>query len=273
MNTMKVYHYEGAGNSFVLLPDFEEVYSLQELPELARRLCGKEGFGTDGLMLLRKPEQGGDCKMLFYNNDGSTAEMCGNGARCLCRFCHDHGLSGDTQAIETPAGMVTGERLGENSYRIRLNTPSVFRQAETYAYVELGEPGIPHAVVEADLSRNRDELREFARALRHSPEFPRGANVNLYELTGENSLKLLTFERGVEDFTLACGTGTGATVYTLYRSGRVSGKNTHVHTDGGELAVDIEKVYALSVLSAKELGEDIYLTGPAEEIRQGEWNN
>ncbi len=267
---MKVYKYEGAGNSFVLLPDFEEAFSLEELPALARRLCGKEGFSTDGLMLLRKPQQGGDCRMLFYNNDGSTAEMCGNGARCLCRFCHDHGLSGDTQAIETPAGMVTGERLGEALYRIRLNSPTVFRRAEAYSYVELGDPGIPHAVVEADLSEDRNSLREFARALRHSEEFPKGANVNLYELTGENSLRLLTFERGVEDFTLACGTGTGATVYTLYRGGRVSGKNTRVHTDGGELSVDIEKVYALSLLAAREAGEEIHLTGPAEELWSGE---
>lgn len=260
---MKVYHYEGAGNSFVLLPDFEEAFSLQELPDLARRLCGSEGFNTDGLMLLRKPRQGGDCKMLFYNNDGSTAEMCGNGARCLCRFCHDHGLSGATQAIETPAGMVTGERLGENSYRIRLNRPSVLRQGKNYSYVELGDPGIPHAVVEADLSRDRDELREFARALRHSPEFPRGANVNLYALTGENSLKLLTFERGVEDFTLACGTGTGATVAAVSLLGKISGKQTEVFCEGGTLLVDI---------MPEEPFPEIYLTGPAEEIWSGDFS-
>ena len=259
---MKVYKYEGAGNSFVLLPDFDEKFPPEKLPELAQTLCDREkSMGADGLMVLRKPQQGGDCRMLFYNNDGSTAEMCGNGARCLCRYCHDHGLSDEFQAIETPAGMVTGERLGEGLYRVRLNSPTVFRRTEAYSYVELGDPGIPHAVVEADLSQSRDVLREFARALRHSEEFPKGANVNLYELTGENSLRLLTFERGVEDFTLACGTGTGATVAALTLLGRIPGRGTKVTCDGGVLWVDIVKEAPFP---------EIYLTGPAEELWSGE---
>lgn len=250
---MKIYHYVGAGNSFVILPDFEENLSAEKLPELARRLCSEEGFPVDGLMVLRKPQRGGDCRMLFYNNDGSTAEMCGNGARCLCRFCHDHGLAGERQTLETPAGPVTGERLEENVYRIRLNSATVLRHDADLSYLELGDPGIPHAVVEADLSGDRAKLRDFARALRHSPRFPRGANVNLFELAGENRLRLLTFERGVEDFTLACGTGTGAAVAALTRLGRVTGRHTEVVCEGGTLWVDIE-------------GEHIFLTGPAEAL-------
>lgn len=119
------------------------------------------------------------------------------------------------------------------------------------AYLELGEPGIPHAVVLTELDRPRAELRELAARLRSSPTFPRGANVNLCAVTGENRVRLLTFERGVEDFTLACGTGTGATVAALARLGLVSGSGTQVQTDGGMLSVDLD-------------GEDIYLTGPAE---------
>ena len=254
---MKIYHYVGAGNSFVILPDFEENLSVAALPHVARRLCGEEGFPTDGLMVLRKPLQGGDCRMLFYNNDGSAAEMCGNGARCLCRFCHDHGLSGETQTLETPAGLVTGERLDGSSYRIRLNSPTVLRHEDGLSYLELGDPGIPHAVVEAKLSRNRGELREFARCLRHDSRFPKGANVNLYEPAGENRLRLLTFERGVEDFTLACGTGTGATVAALRLLGKVSGKHTEVLCEGGTLWVDIAEDTPFP---------QIYLTGPAEEL-------
>ena len=250
---MKIYHYVGAGNSFVILPDFEESLATEALPDIARRLCGEEGFPVDGLMVLRKPQEGGACRMLFYNNDGSTAEMCGNGARCLCRFCHDHGLAGEKQVLETPAGLVTGERLGENSYRIRLNSPTVLRYEEDLSYLELGDPGIPHAVVAANLSADRGELREFARTLRHSPRFPRGANVNLYEIAGENRLRLLTFERGVEDFTLACGTGTGATVAALALLGKVAGRCTEVLCEGGTLWVDVAE-------------DQIFLTGPAEAL-------
>lgn len=261
---MIFYKYCGAGNDFVLLDNFDGALTPDCLPALARRLCDRHfGVGADGLMVVERPEHGGDCKMRFYNNDGSTAEMCGNGARCICRYCHDHGLSGPAQRIETPAGLVVGTREAENRYRIRLNEPSVVRLQETAAgrvcdYLELGQPGIPHAVVEADLSLPRGMLRETARALRSAQEFPRGANVNLWQRTGENALRLLTFERGVEDFTLACGTGTGATVAALTRRGLVSGRQTRVVTDGGVLTVDA-------------VCDGLWLTGPAELVFVGQW--
>ena len=121
---LKFYKYCGAGNDFVLLDNRNG--AVTDPAALAKRLCDRHfGVGADGMMLVERPEQGGDCKMRFYNNDGSTAEMCGNGARCICRFCHDHGISGDIQRIETPAGLVTGRRVAENQYRIRLNSPTV----------------------------------------------------------------------------------------------------------------------------------------------------
>ncbi len=252
---MKIYEYDGAGNDFVILPDLEETLPEEELPALAIRLCALRQ--VDGLMVLRKPLQGADCRMLFYNNDGSKAEMCGNGARCLCRFCCEEGLSGEMQRIETPAGLVIGERLSEELYRIALNPPTVFEERAGCSYLELGSPGIPHAILPGDLSQNRDKLKELAQSYRHHPLFPKGANVNLYELTGENSLKLLTYERGVEDFTLACGTGTGATVAALTAQGKVSGCHTEVVCPGGTLYVDIQ-------------GPQIFLTGPAKERWRGE---
>lgn len=254
----------GAGNDFVVIENFDGAISRAELPELARRLCRRRFcVGADGLMVLEKPEAGGDCKMLFFNNDGSSAEMCGNGARCLCRYCVDHGLSGGRPRIETPAGVVTGERIAADQYKIRLNTPSCFRREAKPGcdYLELGNPGIPHAVLQADLSQERDTLRKLARALRHDPVFPRGANVNLYQLMGENELRLLTFERGVEDFTLACGTGTGAAVAALALRGLVSGEHTRVVTDGGVLYVDIVPAAPYP---------DIFLTGGADTVFEGE---
>ena len=244
---MEFFKYCGAGNDFVVLDNRDR--RLTDAPALARRLCDRHfGVGADGLMLLEPPEQGGDIKMVFYNNDGSPAEMCGNGARCICRHCHDFGLSGDTQRIETPAGMVTGKRISESEYQIALNPASVYVCHEDCTYIELGNPGIPHAVVPCDLSQNRDSLRAFAGLFRY--RFPRGANVNLWQRTGENAIRLMTFERGVEDFTLACGTGTGSTVYALCKAGAVSGRDTAVETEGGVLHVTVE-------------GETILLTGPA----------
>ncbi len=251
----------GAGNDFIVIENFDGALSREEIPTLAQKLCRRHfSVGADGLMVLEPPQNGGDCRMLFYNNDGTTAEMCGNGARCLCRYCVDHGLSGERPRIETPAGLVTGERLAPDCYRIRLNSPRNLRQNVKPGcdYLELGEPGIPHAVFCADFSRSRDELREQARALRHDPAFPRGANVNLYQLTGENELRLLTFERGVEDFTLACGTGNGATVAALTLRGLVSGRQTRVQNDGGILTVDYDPAE-----------NALLLTGGADAVFEG----
>lgn len=255
---MEIFKYVGAGNDFILIPDFEEAIAEGDIPALAVKYCDRSSpWGADGLMVLRKSHRA-DCRMLFYNADGSTAEMCGNGARCLCRFCHDHGLSGDTQMIETPAGLVTGERLGEALYRIQLNSPTVLQLDAPLSYIELGEPGIPHVVLPHPEDMDRDALRSFARALRYDRRFPKGANVNLYRVTGENTVELMTYERGVEDFTLACGTGTGATVLALTLLGKVTGRHTKVQNRGGALWVD--------VLKNKDGSIGLFLTGPAEEL-------
>lgn len=244
---MTFYKYCGAGNDFILLENFDRALSPEALSALAKRLCARRfSVGADGMIVVEPPERGGDCKMRFYNNDGSKAEMCGNGARCICRYCHDHGLSGGTQHIETPAGMVIGTRMSEDQYRIRLNSPSVVTLQNRFGgcvcdYLELGDPGIPHLAVSADLSEKRAVLRDFARSLRYAPELPRGANVNLYQLEDQNTVRLLTFERGVEDFTLACGTGTGATVAALTLRGLLNKGQTQVHCDGGTLFVDISQ--------------------------------
>lgn len=258
---MEIYKYCGAGNDFVLIENLDGALSPEQLSALAKRLCTRRfSIGADGLIAIERAENGGDCKMRFFNNDGSTAEMCGNGARCLCRHCYDFGLSGAVQRIETPAGLVSGTRIAEDQYRIRLNPPTAVRmnltvEGMTCDYLELGENGIPHAVVLTEPDAPRDALRELARRLRYAAAFPRGANVDLCQLAGENVVRLLTYERGVEDFTLACGTGAGATVAALTLRGLVSGDATRVQADGGLLTVDSH-------------GNDLFLTGPAVRVFQ-----
>ena len=142
--------------------------------------------------------------MLFFNSDGSLGEMCGNGARCICRWGYENGLAGETQRVETTAGLVTGERIDRRRYRIRLNDPSVIDLHRSVTvdgteydccYIELGCPGLPHAVVRLDGFDKMDEneLRKLGRALRSSPAFPKGANVNFVELTGRDALRIKTF--------------------------------------------------------------------------------
>ena len=121
----------GAGNDFIIINNIIERIPAERLPDAARKLCHRRfSIGADGLMAVEKAENDGDFRMLFFNSDGSMGEMCGNGARCICRYGYENGLAGETQRVETTAGMVTGSRLSEREYRIRLNDPAVLRLDE-----------------------------------------------------------------------------------------------------------------------------------------------
>ena len=271
---MRFWKMNGAGNDFLLLNNMEEQLPAASFPDLARKLCERHlSIGADGLMVVDHPTEGGDYRMRFYNSDGSMGEMCGNGARCICRYGYETALAGTRQSVETTAGLVTGERIDNRNYRIRLNDPSVIRltfpirlgsQNHLCSYVELGNPGIPHAVVPIQDLAHADEnaLRELGRAIRFYPDFPKGANVNFYELLGEDRILERTFERGVEDFTYACGTGTGSVVTVLTLLGKVSGWHVRVETRGGTLFVDVERE------DSHVTG--LYLTGPTNIVCKGE---
>ena len=264
----------GAGNDFVVLNNLEEHLPAECLPQAARTLCQRHlSIGADGLMVVDAPTQGGDYKMLFFNSDGSVGEMCGNGARCICRYGYELGLAGETQTVETTAGIVTGRRITQRLYRVRLNDPTTVKLdapvevdgiRHPCSYVELGNPGLPHAVVPYPNLRDADEsqLRELVRKLRWHPAFPKGANVNFYEILGDDLLYERTFERGVEDFTYACGTGTGSVVAVLTLLGRVTGRNVRVDMKGGTLTIDVE--HAGSQVTG------LYLTGPTNVVCKGE---
>lgn len=271
---MKFWKMNGAGNDFIVIDNRDGAVDAAQWPRIARTLCERHlSVGADGLMVVERPTSGGDYRMLFFNSDGSAGEMCGNGARCICRYGYENGLAGDVQRVETTAGLVTGWRVDERMYRIRLNDPCNLRldgkalidgTAWDYAYVELGDPGIPHAVVPVENLRDFDtaKLREQGRRLRYYPEFPKGANVNFYELIGPDHIYERTYERGVEDFTYACGTGTGSVVTVLTLLGKVSGHQVKADMTGGQLTVDIVR--------EGERIKDIYLTGPTNIVCKGE---
>ena len=246
---MEFWKMNGAGNDFIVVDDRRNAIPENRWPEIVRVLCERHmSIGADGFMVVKPPTCGGDYKMLFFNSDGSMGEMCGNGARCICRYGYENGLAGETQRVETTAGLVTGWRMGKRLYRIRLNDPCHMRldgtadvDGITYdcAYVELGDPGIPHAAVPIAGLRDYDAaaLLRLGRTLRHYPDFPKGANVNFYEIIGPDHVYERTYERGVEDFTYACGTGTGSVVTVLTLLGKVSGKHVRVDMTGGTLYV------------------------------------
>ena len=255
---MNVYYMNGAGNDFMVI-DARGKGNL-DFEKMAIALCRLEK--ADGFMAVDVSDKA-DFRLHFYNSDGTRGEMCGNGARCSCRFAYDHGIAAETMTVETDAGLVPGWRLDENQYKVKLNNPSVLdlnRKGEI-AYAELGNPGVPHAVAEyaGDLWGDKASLLEHMRQLRFDPAFPKGANVNFYQTIGEAEVKVLTFERGVEDFTLACGTGTGSVAATLWKKGLLPGGKLTAHNPGGTLKVTI---------GGKEgVVESILLEGPTQIVK------
>lgn len=254
----------GAGNSFVIV----EISSPEDvsLPDVAISLCHENK--CDGLMaVLKSSNDEADFDMLFYNSDGTKGEMCGNGARCIARYGFEHGYSNDPQNIRfmATAGLIIAKRIDEENYEVRLNDPSILipkMTAKTVlgdmecSYTELGNPGIPHAIVVVDISAFDDlyALRDRGRALRNSESFHKGANVTFASLIGEDTVRAITFERGVEDFTLACGTGCGATSIALASLGLVNNGMLNIEMPGGHLQTHFDKV--------GDTYSNILLTGP-----------
>ena len=234
---MKVWHMNGAGNDFMVMDARGESYDFEKL---AKELCAITG--ADGFMAVDTSECA-DFRLHFYNSDGSRGEMCGNGSRCICRFAYEMGIAGEDMVVQTDAGLVPGKRLSEEQYLVKLNIPSILdlHRKGDVAYVELGCPGVPHAVKEVPglCWEDRDALRDMARDLRWDQAFPKGANVNLYTWLDETAVRILTFERGVEDYTLACGTGTGSVAAALWAAGKLPGGKLTVHNPGGVLKVVI----------------------------------
>jgi len=254
---MNVWYMNGAGNDFMVMDARGGEY---DFSRLALELC--KLTGADGFMAVDNSDIA-DFKLHFYNSDGTRGEMCGNGARCICRYAYDSGLAGETMTVETDAGLVPGWRLSETQYKVKLNNPGILdlKRRGSIAYVELGNPGVPHAVAayDGDLWADAYCIWDHMRALRHDTAFPKGANVNFHQWVGEGEVRVLTFERGVEDYTLACGTGCGSTAAVLWTRGQLPGGRLLCHNRGGDLTVTID--------GKNGVVTSILLEGPTEIVK------
>lgn len=253
---MKIHYMNGAGNDFMVM---DARGSTLDFPRLSARLC--KLTGADGFMAVDDSAVA-DFRLHFYNADGSRGEMCGNGARCICRFAHDMGIAGDTMTVETDAGIVHGWRCNETVYRILLNNPGVLdlHRRQDAAYVELGRPGVPHSVTHIPGLRweDRDRLRAYAKQLRFAPEFPKGVNANFYDWVNDSTIRILTYERGVEDYTLACGTGSASVAVVLWQQGKLPSGHLTVQNPGGDLTITITGV---------DVVENLFLDGDTQLVQ------
>ncbi len=273
---------QGTGNDFIIINNMKLNITLEKIPAIAKRVCQrKESLGADGFMSVEYADNDADFKMVFYNSDGSMGEMCGNGARCIARYAYINNIAGRKMNFETGAGLVYAEILEGRQVKVQLNNPEVIildRDIEIggikyeCSYIELGKPGIPHAVVKYPNLRNthEKEILSLGRNIRNYEGFKKGANVNFFELLDDSTALVKTYERGVEDFTLACGTGAGSTAAALILKGYLKGKEIKIAAPGGELFIQTEikdkkisKLYLIGdtnfVALGKILDEDLII--------------
>lgn len=255
----------GGGNDFILIDHRKRCFPRPEQPKLARRLCTtKVGVGADGLILLEKGERA-DLLWRFYNADGSEAEMCGNGARCAARFAVLQGMAGPSLTLETLAGVIHCE-VTDRSARVQL--PQV---GDLRLHLEIPLPGetlrghflrvgVPHTVIPVE-DLKTVAVSRLGREVRFHPLFqPAGTNVNFISVANPHELWIRTYERGVEDETLACGTGSAAAALVAAHLGQVRSP-VLVHTRGGEI---------LTVTFAPpEAPTEVYLEGETRVVFEG----
>ncbi|WP_292370365.1 diaminopimelate epimerase [Methanoregula sp. UBA64] len=242
----------GNGNDFVLIDEYNGTVIPDEMKgQFAALYCDRRfGIGADGILFLSKPTKTADIRMRIFQPDESEAEMCGNGIRCLAKYAYDAGYVRETCTVQTETGVlpVTLRYAKEEFFAtIGMGEPKFIRNeipaTGNGEYCEkIGEftvfaanTGVPHAVVLVDVVDGVD-IAVAAPPIRHHRTFLHGANVNFVQKTGDDSIRIRTFERGVEDETLSCGTGATASAAIVHHLGYMKGP-VKVDTKGGPLTI------------------------------------
>ncbi len=249
--------YEGAGNDFIIVKNSPSIIAHDDAL-IIRLLCDRHfGIGADGLMLIEECE-GYDFRMLYFNADGSPGAMCGNGARCSSHFVMRHITGFRDITFMAGDGPHTARPAGDGLTEISICDVNGIRQTPDGILINTG---VPHLVVFTDDNSSADMV-SFGRALRWSPAYaPDGVNVNLVSIK-DGRLRVRTYERGVEDETLACGTGITASAIAAVYTGKIVTTPTEVQARGGIVSVRFNLT--------GERARDIFLTGPATFVFSGE---
>lgn len=256
------YKYEGAGNDFILIDDRRGIFDPD--PRSIARLCDRHfGVGADGLMTLQTSEKH-DCAMRYYNADGSPGEMCGNGARCFVLFAEHLGIGGPEKRFEATDGIHEAILLRHDAHagEVELGMIDVTEigGGEGWWYLNTG---VPHYVEFVEDLTTVDVAGRGRTIRRDTARFPQGTNVNFVEILGAGALRMRTYERGVENETLACGTGATAAAIAVNQARQPGEKEFRVEVPGGRLQVRFDR-------TADSRYTNIRLTGPARRVFTGE---
>lgn len=258
---VRFYKYHGAGNDFIMIDNRNNDIKTYN-PDLVSRLCNRHfGIGADGLILLNASENY-DFRMIYYNSDGYEGTMCGNGGRCITAFAEKLGIIETSTVFEGIDGIHEAIILNNGMYKLKMKNVEGINHFDDGDFLDTGSD---HFIQYRNSIDDIDVFRE-GREIRYQSRFgAAGTNVNFVERIDNNEIKIRTFERGVENETLACGTGAVASAISAFIHGKPDKSSYIVHVRGGQLLIEFEKENDYNF-------NNIWLTGPAEFVFSGEIN-
>lgn len=257
----------GSGNDFILIDNREHLIDGENIGDFVQSVCRRRfSVGADGLILL-EPSQIAHFKWRFYNADGGEVEMCGNGGRCVARLANLLGIAPPKMTFETIAGLIEAEIVG-NRVKLKMTNPSapgpweelaVGQQQTRLSFINTG---VPHVVIFVK-NLGQTDVFNLGRLIRYHSRFqPAGTNVNFVKACGPNNISVRTYERGVEDETLACGTGAVASAIIGNYSNLVQSPVSVLTKSGEPLTIHFHREGSNYL--------DVYLEGDARLAYRGE---
>ncbi|WP_299682620.1 diaminopimelate epimerase [uncultured Tenacibaculum sp.] len=249
------YKYQGTGNDFVMVDNRAKTFPKNNT-KIISQLCNRNfGIGADGLILLENDDNT-DFRMVYYNADGNESTMCGNGGRCIVAFANKLGVINNKTTFIAIDGLHVAE-VNNDIVKLQMINVDTVTIHENYAFANTGSP---HHV---ELVENIGDYDVFSngRKLRNSIYGKEGSNINFVEQTNTNSFRVRTYERGVENETLACGTGVTAVALAMHKLNKIESKTVDLQVEGGNLAVTFDYT--------DNSYKNIHLIGPATFVFKG----
>ena len=253
---LSFYKYQGTGNDFIIIDNRTNSFPKNDT-KLIENLCDRKfGIGADGLILL-ETDNITDFRMVYYNADGRESSMCGNGGRCLVSFARFLGIIEDHATFNAIDGLHKAT-IANSQVHLQMNDVTRIDSFDHYSFLDTGSPH--HVQMVTDLGSQN--MKKAGAALRYGKYGEEGANINFVEPLGKDTFAVRTYERGVEDETLSCGTGVTAVALALHNRGHIDKEHVVLQTEGGKLEVSFKK--------DSSGYSDIYLSGPATQVFKGE---
>lgn len=257
---LSFYKYQGTGNDFVMVDNRKNLIS-KNSTKLINKLCDRKfGIGADGLILLENAEEEAlDFRMIYFNADGNESSMCGNGGRCIIAFARFLGIIEKDCTFSAIDGLHEGIISENGKVGLKMNPVKDINTSPEFSFLNTGSP---HHVIFAEGLQELD-IKSLGAEIRYSELYSHqgGTNVNFVEITDSSSLRIRTYERGVENETLSCGTGATAAAIAAFSSGKLRSNSIVVNTEGGELQVSFDP--------EGDGFSNIWLEGPATQVFKG----